>query len=87
MKLGLMGVTLLAAAGDDGAPGYDVRDGDLTCGYHPIFPATSPYVTAVGATQVNKGFCKMHIILYKLKYIINIFMNFILSILFVIIGS
>jgi tripeptidyl-peptidase-1 len=67
MKLGLMGVTLLAAAGDDGAPGYDVRDGDLTCGYYPIFPATSPYVTAVGATQVNTGFCQMHIILYKLK--------------------
>jgi len=53
MKLGIMGVTLLAAAGDDGAAGYDVREGDLQCGYFPNFPATSPYVTVVGATQVK----------------------------------
>ena len=58
VKLGVMGVTLLVASGDDGAPGYDVRDGDLICGYHPVFPATSPYVTVVGATQVNC--CRMY---------------------------
>ena len=25
------------------------------CGYMPLFPATSPYVTAVGGTQVNNA--------------------------------
>jgi tripeptidyl-peptidase-1 len=50
MKLGLQGVTLVAASGDDGAnSGY----GNGYCFYDPKFPASSPYVTAVGATQVR----------------------------------
>ena len=40
-----MGVTILAASGDDGAPGSS------SCGYDLSFPASSPYVTAVGATM------------------------------------
>ena len=51
-KLGLQGVTVLAAAGDSGVTG-DGGSGDTSsCGYNPDFPASSPYVTAVGATQV-----------------------------------
>jgi len=51
MKLGVMGVTILVSSGNDGAAGYDTKIGDLSCGYFPIFPATSPFVTSIGATQ------------------------------------
>ena len=46
-KLGVMGVTILIASGDDGA---NSRAG---CGYAPDYPSTNPYVTAVGATAVR----------------------------------
>ena len=46
IKLGVMGTTILAASGDDGVIGY----GNGNCGYFPMFPASSPYVTAVGGT-------------------------------------
>eukprot|EP01041_Mallomonas_annulata_P004174 gene4174-8296_t len=49
MKLGIMGVSIMVASGDDGAIGYlHTSNG---CAYDPSFPATSPYVTAVGATM------------------------------------
>jgi tripeptidyl-peptidase-1 len=52
MKLGVRGVTILAGSGDDGANGSGVRAGQGgSCGYAPGFPASSPYVTSVGATQ------------------------------------
>ena len=47
-KLLLKGVTIIAASGDSGASN---ARGDSTCGYNPIFPASSIYVTSVGATQ------------------------------------
>ncbi len=46
-------VTLLSASGDDGVAGYKARGNTKMCGYWPQFPATSPYVTAVGGTQVS----------------------------------
>jgi len=46
IKLGVMGTTILAASGDDGVIGY----ANTYCGYNPMFPASSPYVTAVGGT-------------------------------------
>lgn len=46
-----MGVTLLASSGDDGAPGSQARGNAIFCGYSPSFPASSPYVTAVGGTM------------------------------------
>ena len=49
MILSAMGVTLIAASGDDG-----VNEG--SCGYVTLFPASSPYFTAVGATTVTKIF-------------------------------
>jgi tripeptidyl-peptidase-1 len=51
-KIGLRGVSLVVAAGDSGANGrtdYACYDSTL----HPIFPASSPFVTAVGATQLK----------------------------------
>ena len=47
IKLGVMGTTLVAASGDDGVNGIS---GSLKCGYYAVFPASCPYVTAVGGT-------------------------------------
>ncbi|EGO00781.1 hypothetical protein SERLA73DRAFT_167028 [Serpula lacrymans var. lacrymans S7.3] len=59
-KLGLMGITILYSSGDDGVAGNDdyclnpngtqTADGKI---FNPSFPGTCPYVTSVGATQVN----------------------------------
>lgn len=46
MKLGAIGGTVIVAAGDNGCNNMFQR-----CGYYPYYPATSPYVTVVGATQ------------------------------------
>jgi tripeptidyl-peptidase-1 len=50
-KLALQGVTILASTGDDGVANFQARQNPSECGYHPAFPASSPYVTAIGATQ------------------------------------
>ncbi|KIM92450.1 hypothetical protein PILCRDRAFT_123424, partial [Piloderma croceum F 1598] len=59
-KLGLMGVTVLYSSGDNGVAGNNntclnpdgsqSADGKL---FNPSFPSTCPYITSVGATQVN----------------------------------
>ena len=50
IKLGVMGVTIVVASGDNGAVSARGLD---RCYYAPTFPASSPYVTAVGATLVS----------------------------------
>merc|ERR1711982_66964 len=51
-KIGLRGVSLLAASGDSGANGR--TDGECTgTVLHASFPGSSPYITAVGATQLQ----------------------------------
>jgi tripeptidyl-peptidase-1 len=50
-KLGVRGVTVTVASGDDGAVSNQVRSSTSYCAYSPSFPASCPYVTAVGATQ------------------------------------
>jgi tripeptidyl-peptidase-1 len=50
-KLGTMGVSILVSSGDDGVANFNARDDASECGYHPSFPASSPYVTAIGATS------------------------------------
>ncbi|PRP82988.1 hypothetical protein PROFUN_09939 [Planoprotostelium fungivorum] len=52
-KLGLRGVTIVVASGDDGVNGPQLRQGQ--CGFAPSFPATSPYVLTVGATMGPEG--------------------------------
>jgi hypothetical protein len=55
LKLAAQGVTIVASSGDDGvncAAGL-CGGSAAVCGYYPTFPASSPYVTAVGATQVK----------------------------------
>jgi subtilase family serine protease len=49
ITLSAMGVTLIAGSGDDGANSYTRP---VKCGYMTKFPASSPYFTAVGATNV-----------------------------------
>jgi subtilase family serine protease len=62
IKLGLMGVTIVASSGDDGAVSSSGRMNPLRCGYSPSFPASSPYVVAVGGTMVRNWFCYIIII-------------------------
>lgn len=50
-KLGVQGVSILVSSGDDGVANFQARKNAKKCGYNPSFPASSPYVTAVGATQ------------------------------------
>ncbi|KAJ5522710.1 hypothetical protein N7513_013283 [Penicillium frequentans] len=61
MKLGMRGVSVIVASGDSGVAG---RDGDPTPSnclgesgkvFAPDFPATCPYITAVGATYLPFG--------------------------------
>lgn len=53
IRLSVRGVTLVASSGDDGAISSNARKNPLYCGYAPSFPATSPYVVAVGGTMVS----------------------------------
>jgi tripeptidyl-peptidase-1 len=67
MKLGLTGVTFLYSSGDYGVAGNGGQcctkeacaGGTYNSGtsgtFNPSFPATCPYVTAVGATQIKPG--------------------------------
>jgi len=50
-KLGLRGMTVFVASGDDGVAGPEARKDASKCGFKPSYPATVPYVTAVGATM------------------------------------
>ncbi len=50
-KLGLRGLTLFVASGDDGVANFVARQNSSACGFTPSFPATSPYCVSVGATQ------------------------------------
>jgi hypothetical protein len=54
IKLGAMGVTIVASSGDDGAVGSVVREeGTGRCGYVPTFPSSNPFVTSIGSTSVS----------------------------------
>ena len=67
MKLGLSGTTVLYSSGDYGVAGTNGQccknarcaNGTYNSGssgtFNPSFPATCPYVTSVGATQLNAG--------------------------------
>jgi len=67
LKLAVQGVTIVVSSGDDGVAGVRCRcstdsgsssspwqqqdSGWNGKGYFPVFPASSPYVTVVGATM------------------------------------
>lgn len=53
IQAGLLGITLVVASGDDGVANFGARNKASSCAYVPSFPALSPYVLAVGATQVS----------------------------------
>jgi len=50
LKLLSMGITIVASSGDSGAMSASMSS-TSQCAYSPQFPASSPYVTAVGATM------------------------------------
>ncbi|CAH7676750.1 putative aorsin endoprotease precursor [Phakopsora pachyrhizi] len=62
-KLGLMGVTVVVAAGDSGVESVQLSCADPTGKklveggkrFVPIFPASCPFVTAVGGTMLQRG--------------------------------
>ncbi|KAJ6480620.1 peptidase S8/S53 domain-containing protein [Mycena vulgaris] len=57
-KLGLMGVTVLFSSGDGVRNGCLNPDGSITKNgtiFNPIFPASCPFITGVGGTQINPG--------------------------------
>lgn len=51
MELGLLGGTVFVSSGDDGA--HNVLTSVAECGYRPSYPASSPWVVAVGATSTK----------------------------------
>ena len=53
IKLGVMGVSIVASSGDDGANSYEARGNKANCGYNPVWPASCPFITSVGSTQVR----------------------------------
>jgi tripeptidyl-peptidase-1 len=60
-KLGMQGVSVVLASGDSGVAGSAGDDGNsngcLGTGqiFNPDFPATSPYITTVGASYLPPG--------------------------------
>ncbi|KAJ7258164.1 subtilisin-like protein [Mycena rebaudengoi] len=61
-KLGLMGVTIVYSSGDNGVAGnralcLNPTGEQTTTGkiFNPSFPSTCPFITSIGATQVNPG--------------------------------
>ena len=54
--LGTRGVTIVVASGDDGVANYPARGNASACGFFPSYPASSPFVVSVGATQVGLAF-------------------------------
>lgn len=70
-KMGLRGMTVLVASGDDGigtgdsrpAPGSTARtDCDKS---HPGYPSSSPYVLSIGGTQLTGMIALSNIELYE----------------------
>jgi len=54
MLMGLRGISVVAASGDDGSSSNIVRDDTSACASSvPEWPGSSPYVTTIGATQLS----------------------------------
>ena len=53
IRLGTRGVTIVVAAGDDGVTSPYARSNPTQCAYIPSWPASCPYITSIGATQVR----------------------------------
>eukprot|EP01133_Synstelium_polycarpum_P005256 gene5256-6083_t len=53
IKLGLRGISLIAASGDQGAAGANNAECYSDTPFSSIFPGASPYVTSVGATMLT----------------------------------
>jgi tripeptidyl-peptidase I len=73
IKLGSMGVSIVLASGDDGALSDNVRQsGQSACGYTPIFPASCPYVVAVGGTAVSLSLIEVELLFSQFNASVDI---------------
>ncbi|KAL0577149.1 hypothetical protein V5O48_004825 [Marasmius crinis-equi] len=54
-KLGLMGTTVFYSSGDNGVAGNNDVCMDPNFTFNPEFPSTCPFVSSVGATQMDPG--------------------------------
>jgi len=57
-KIGMRGTSILVSSGDSGANGRTDPDCSLTY-LKPDYPTASPYITSVGATQINNPVCSL----------------------------
>ena len=55
VKIGLRGVSILVSSGDAGAPGRTSESCDNDRPVNPVMPGSSPWITSVSATFVNKS--------------------------------
>jgi len=55
MKVGVRGVSILVASGDSGVCAFEGCGTGAKKRYHSTFPASSPYVTAVGGTKFSQA--------------------------------
>jgi len=54
-KVGLLGISMLSASGDSGCHGRTDSDCIFNPYMYPDYPASSPFITAVGGTQLVNG--------------------------------
>jgi tripeptidyl-peptidase-1 len=54
-KVGLLGITMLASSGDSGCHGRTDKVCLFNPDMHPDFPAGSPFITAVGGTNLDRN--------------------------------
>jgi len=69
LKMGLRGLTVVFSSGDDGIGGNLIRDDPvLACERAlPSWPAASPYVTAIGGTQMTNQYSPLCQSIYALS--------------------
>lgn len=58
MQMGLRGMSVIAGSGDDGVASFAIReDPEWACTVaRPNWPAGSPYITSIGATQLTRQY-------------------------------
>ena len=76
IKLGMMGVTIFAASGDNGANAALAENDPSKCGYEPQFPSVSSYVTSIGATSVSDFIVQCYHVTFSWKFSLLLYICF-----------
>lgn len=74
----ILGLTIVFASGNDGIGGYNIdSDPVAACQKaNPYWPASSPYVTSVGATQLTDKYLPVCGKTFSVRRLANINYNF-----------